>query len=107
MEKLENLRLKPANVINFETDENDEVNLIFIQLREQHELFLKFPEALQLDGTHKTNNIDMPIYTILIKDNFGLGQPVCYFFVREETTETIKAGLTYFAKVNLTKRSVS
>lgn len=73
--------------------------MIYIQLREQRELFSKFPEAIQLDGTHRTNKIDMPLYTIIVKDNFGIGQPACYFFVREETTERIKLGLTHFAKV--------
>ncbi|KAK4024569.1 hypothetical protein OUZ56_009992 [Daphnia magna] len=37
----------------------------------------------------------------MIKDNYGLGQPAgFFFFVREETTERIKAGLQFFSKDN-------
>jgi hypothetical protein len=46
----------------------------------------------------QTNTIFL-LYTIIVKDNFGIGQPVCYFFVREEIRERIKLGLTYVPKV--------
>lgn len=41
----------------------------------------------------------MGLCSILIEDNFGLGQPVAYFFIREETTQSIMEGLQHFAKV--------
>ncbi|XP_057372194.1 uncharacterized protein LOC130693083 [Daphnia carinata] len=98
-EKLEHLR-DGGSIIHVDTDANGEGNMIYIQLQIQVELFDKYPEAIQLDGTHRTKKLEMPLYTIRIKDKFGLGQPVCFFFVREETTEGIKAGLTYFSKDN-------
>lgn len=98
-EKLDKLRSEEGNIVQVDTDEEGEVNMIYIQLHEQRELFSKFPEVIQLDGTHRTNKVDMPLYTIIVKDNFGIEQTACYFFVREETTERIKFGLTYFAKV--------
>ncbi|KZR98796.1 Uncharacterized protein APZ42_005624, partial [Daphnia magna] len=89
-----------GSIIHVDTDNEGEINLIYIQLQEQVELFSKYPEVIQLDGTHRTNKLGMPLYTIMIKDNYGLGQPACFFFVREETTARIKAGLTYFSKDN-------
>jgi MULE transposase domain len=93
---LTDLRSDPGNVVHVTTDAENEVNLIYIQLSEQRELFKRYPEAGQLDGTHRTNQLGMPLYTVLVKDKFGLGQPVFYFFVREETKERILSGLRVF-----------
>ncbi|KZS05478.1 Uncharacterized protein APZ42_031304, partial [Daphnia magna] len=80
-EKLELLRAG-GSIIHVDTDDDGEVNLNYIQLQEQVELFAKYPEAIQLDGTHRTNN------------------QLVFFFVREETTERIKAGLQFFSNDN-------
>ena len=29
----------------------------------------------------------MPLYTLLVEDNFGVGQPVFYAWMKEENTE--------------------
>ena len=93
------LRSEPGNIVHVTTDADNEVNMIYIQLREQRELFKCYPEAAQLDGTHRTNQLGIPLYTILVKDKFGLGQPACYFFFREESKERILSGLRLFAQV--------
>ena len=41
----------------------------------------------------------MVLYSVLVEDNFGVGQPVAYFFIRDENTQMIMMGLEYFAKV--------
>ena len=96
---LNDLRSEPGNIVHVTTDADNEVNMIYIQLREQRELFKCYSEAAQLDGTDRTNQLGMPLYTVLVKDKFGLGQPACYFFVREESKERILSGLQLFAQV--------
>jgi hypothetical protein len=43
----------------------------------------------------------MPLYTIVVEYNIGIGQPICYMFLREETTASIVSGLDIFAKVQI------
>jgi hypothetical protein len=42
-------------------------------------LYQKYGEVLQLDGTHNITQLAMPLYTLLVQDNFGVGQPVAFF----------------------------
>jgi hypothetical protein len=53
-----------------------------------------------MDGTHNITQIAMPLYTLLVQDNFGVGQPVAFFFVTEETEEMIATGLKFFCDVS-------
>lgn len=43
----------------------------------------------------------MPLYTLIVQDNFGVKQPVGFFFVREETEALIAARLKYFCNVRI------
>jgi hypothetical protein len=95
------LRERPGNVVKIVHDENNKVVKIFIQSQEQRKLFKKFGEVVEIDGTYKVDKAGMPLYTIVIEDNFGIGQPICYMFLREETTASIFAGLEFFSKVIL------
>lgn len=97
---LRELQSDPSNVVHVDTDAEGIVTFIYIQLAEQRKLFERFHETVQLDATHQTNKVGMPLYTLLVQDNFGLGQPVCYFFVKEETKERILAGLRIFGCVS-------
>lgn len=57
--------------------------------------------VLLLDGTYNVVEIfSLPLYTLLAVDNFGVGQPVAYFFVRDETAEGIGMGLKNFCDVS-------
>ncbi len=74
---------------------------IFVQLAVQKEMYKNFGQLLQYDGTLSTNKFAMPLYTLLVEDNYGVGQPVCYCFMREETSESIKKTLQLFSEVIL------
>jgi MULE transposase domain len=87
------------NTIKVIHDEHDVITHIFIQLSIQKDLYKKFGHLVQYDGTHRTNKCGMPLYTLLIEDNYGVGQPVWYCFMREETTDSIKLALETFAQV--------
>lgn len=89
----------PRTVIKVLHDEEDFIDLLYIQLDCQRELFKKYGQLVQMDGTYKTNRTGMPLYTLLVEDNYGVGQPVCYFFVKEETTDALMSGLEIFTAV--------
>ena len=84
--------------------EDNVISLIFIQLKEQRELYKKYGEVVELDGTYKILKLSLALHPILVEDNWiGIVQPVAYFFVKEVTTESIMEGLSIFAAVSLTK----
>jgi hypothetical protein len=90
----------PNNTIKVIHDEHDVITHIFIQFSVQKDLYKKFGHLVQYDATHRINKCGMPLYTLLVEDNYGVGQPVWYCFMREETTDSIKLALETFAQVN-------
>lgn len=98
-ERLVELSENPENVVQVTADENGVVRCIFIQLASQRKVYQTFGEVLELDGAHKLTKLGMPLYTLMVQDSWGLGQPAAFFFVREETTENIKIGLSALAEV--------
>jgi hypothetical protein len=88
------------NTIQVLHDQNNVITHIFIQLSVQKELYKSFGQLIQYDGTYRTNKCGMPLYTLLVEDNYGVGQPIAYCFMREETPSSIKLALEMFAKVS-------
>jgi hypothetical protein len=96
---LAELSSNPKNVVNVTTKENSKIRCLYIQLAAQRQLYQKYGEVLQLDNTHNITQLAMPLYTLLVQDNFGVGQPVP-FFLTEETEEMIATGLKFFCDVS-------
>ncbi len=94
------LRQRPGAIVKTRVDPIDgEVQRIYIQLREQRELYVKYGEVIQIDGTYRIARAGVCLYSILIEDNFGVGHAVAYIFLREETEASITEALQTFAKV--------
>jgi hypothetical protein len=94
-----NLTNNPENLVNVIFDEQGDVTCIFVQLAAQRILFQQYGEYIQIDATHGATDVPMPLYTLIVTNNFDVCQPVAFFFVREETTENISIGLKQFAEV--------
>ena len=60
VELLDAFRERPGNVVKVVHDEDNEVVQIFIQSQEQRELFKKFGEVVEIDGTYKVDKAGMP-----------------------------------------------
>ncbi|EFX69283.1 hypothetical protein DAPPUDRAFT_258844 [Daphnia pulex] len=97
---LVNLTNNPENLVNVIFDEQGDVTCIFVQLAAQRILYQQYGESVQIDATHGATDVPMPLYTLIVTNNFVVGQPVAFFFVREETTENISIGLKQFAENN-------
>lgn len=76
------------------------ITIIYIQTTRQKELNMRYGELLQLDGTYKVNKINFPLYTLLIEDNFGVGQAVGHAFLRNETVNDVLEFFRCFARVH-------
>ena len=61
---------------------------IYMQDAEMKSQFERYPETVLMDATHKTNNLDMPLYTMAIIDGNGATQPVAFFLVENESNES-------------------
>ena len=62
--------------------------------------FERYPEIVLMDATHKTNNLDMPFYTMATIDGNGETQPVASFLVENEDEESIRCMMQLFKKGN-------
>ena len=82
----------PNDDIGLVVDDNNAVQLIFIQTQQMKETFAKFPEVLLLGGTYSTNNCGMPLYSFLAEDGYGQGQIVGMFLLNGEGTNQISTG---------------
>jgi hypothetical protein len=57
---------------------------------------MRYGELLQLDSTYKVNKINFPLYTLIIEEDFGLGQAVGHAFLRNEAVNDILEFLACF-----------
>ena len=62
-------------------DEDQSVIGIYVQTSYMLNTFKKFPELCFLDATYKTNNYQMPLFTLMIEDGNGISIPVAHFWV--------------------------
>ncbi|KZS02016.1 Uncharacterized protein APZ42_001107, partial [Daphnia magna] len=65
---------------------------------------------VEVDGTYRTTQAGFVLYHLLIEDDNGFGQPVAFFFIKEETTEAISECLQIFSEnndVSITKVTIS
>lgn len=69
-------------------DNVTEIN--YVQTQVHRDLYILFDELVQLDGTYRTNKTAMPLYTLMVVDNFGVGEPVAIIFMKDENTQNIQ-----------------
>ncbi|KAH9372864.1 hypothetical protein HPB48_009303 [Haemaphysalis longicornis] len=71
------------------TDENEELQILFIQTAHMRQAFRSFPEVLLLDATYRTNKLRMPLFVFVIQDGTGSSQVVAYVFVACEQLHVV------------------
>ncbi|XP_049524246.1 zinc finger SWIM domain-containing protein 1-like [Dermacentor silvarum] len=101
LEKIHTLLANNPNwVIHYEKNQNNNLQFVLLQATHMREILEKYPEILFIDGTYKVNIEGYILYSILIEDGGGRGRPVCYAFLRNETTEIVQAMFAKFADFN-------
>nr|XP_050024996.1 uncharacterized protein LOC126519678 [Dermacentor andersoni] len=100
VEEIENCRSKHNAKVVLVTDENKELQLMFIQTPLMQHAFQSFPEVLLLDATYKTNKLKMPLFVFLVQDGCGNSQVVAYAFVASEQYHNVSAVLDIFVREN-------
>ncbi|KAI9555984.1 hypothetical protein GHT06_018542 [Daphnia sinensis] len=100
VEFLQELQENPNNIVKVFQSSEKEIATIFVQVELQRKLYLKYGTVIQLDGTYNTTKAGFGLYHLLIHDNNRDGQPVAFFFIKEETTEAISECLQIFTEKN-------
>ena len=71
-----------------------------MQDAEMKSQFERFPETVLMDATHKTNNLDMPLYTMATIDGNKETQVAASFLVENEDEDSISYMMQLFKKRN-------
>lgn len=89
----------PQASISVITEEDGSLQALILVTGQMKTTFSKFPEVLFIDGTYCTNKLRLPLYTFVVEDGNGQGQPVAYSFVANEKKTTIQALLLEVKKI--------
>ena len=63
-------------VVTAFTDE-DKLKAIYFQTSEMRSAFVSYPELLLIDATYKLNDLNMPLYVLMVVDGNGESEIVC------------------------------
>ncbi|KAM7303421.1 uncharacterized protein ISCGN_013379, partial [Ixodes scapularis] len=88
-----------ANVLII-TDENKELQILFVQTPHMQQAFDCFPEVLLLDATYRTNKLRMPFFVLMVQDGAGCSHVVAYAFVSSEQQHVVTRLLELFVQEN-------
>ena len=83
-----------------DTDDTNDVKLIYMQTDEMKEHFRKYPDILFMDTTYNINMEGYPLFTIMAEDGDGKGKPVAYCFLKNVSKENRENTLSYFCDIN-------
>ena len=53
-----------------------------------------------LDATYQLNEYRYPVFVMLVEDGFGESEVVCFFFVVDESKDTLLSMLNVFVELN-------
>lgn len=80
------------------TEEDGSLQAILFVTGQMKATFSIFPKVLFIDGTYCTNKSRFPLYTFVVEDGNGHGQPVAYCFAADERKSTIQMVLLELKK---------
>ena len=70
-------------------DDNNVLSCIYFRTKSWLNTFEKFPELILIDATYKLNNLNMPLYVIMVVDGNGESEVVTLWLVANEDKVTI------------------
>lgn len=100
MQVIRDLREKEKATVITITDENKELQVLYVQTRQMHRMFEGYPEVLILDATYRTNKHRMPLFVFMVEDGAGASHVVAYAFVASEQQHVVTKLLETFVNEN-------
>ena len=99
LEAIENI-IADEGQVRFSLDTDGEMKVLYFQTSDMIRNFGKFPEVIFLDGTYRTNDKNMVLFSILVEDGCGEGRVAAYGLLADETRESISTFLNFFKACN-------
>lgn len=90
----------PSVYTEFVLKEDGVVAGIYLQDMDMKTNFQRFPELLLADATHKTNDQQMPFYSLMIIDGNGDSHIAAAFLVQEEDIQSLRKMMEIFTQQN-------
>ena len=90
----------PTCTVSLIINEDDELELLYIQTSRMKQTARNFPGVLLMDSTYRCNNRKVPLSTMMAMDGNGDGQVVAYALLRNERQETLRLFLSNFKELN-------
>ncbi|XP_049517097.1 uncharacterized protein LOC119441311 isoform X2 [Dermacentor silvarum] len=100
MQVICDLREKEKATVISITDENKELQVLYVQTKQMHRMFKGYPEVLILDATYRTNKHRMPLFVFMVEDGAGASHVVAYAFVASEQQHVVTKLLETFVNAN-------
>ena len=95
------LKTQPNLLTEYVVNEDDNTLIgIFIQEIEMQHVFDKFPEVLLVDATHKTNDMDFPLYSAVVIAGNEATETAAGMLVVNEDEESIRKMFQIFKSKN-------
>lgn len=89
-----------GSVVTAFTDDDNTLKAIYFQASEMKSAFESYPEMLLVDATYKLNDLNMPLYVLIIVDGNGESEVVGLWLTQFEDKETITELVQEFKKQN-------
>ena len=94
------LEKDPLTVVVLETDENGELQMIYVQTPKMKEIFSKFPSVCMMDTTYKHNNVNFCLASIMVVDGDGNGEIVAHAWLSRDSCVHWKLFPNKFRELN-------
>ncbi|XP_078703251.1 uncharacterized protein LOC144928580 [Branchiostoma floridae x Branchiostoma belcheri] len=94
------MELDEENRVGLVLKDDNTLDSLFLQTAEMANIFAKYPEVVLIDSAYNTNNLNMPLFTICVMDGNGIGQPVAYVLLSDETQASLSRALRIFKESN-------
>ena len=71
-------------IVEVSHDDNNVLSCIYFQTKSWQNMFERFPGLILIDATHKLNNLNMPLYVIMVVDGNGESEVVTLWLAANE-----------------------
>ena len=87
-------------IVVIHTDSDKTVQSIYFQTKEMVRTFRAYPELLLIDATYKLNDLQMPLYVLMVVDGNGESEIICLWLTQCEDKVTLGVLVDEFKKHN-------
>ena len=92
-------------IVEVSKDESDTLSSVYFQTQGWKNTYAQYPELVLIDATYKLNNLQMPLYIMMVVDGNGESEVIALWLVVHEDKVTISHLMDAFIKHNDTSNT--